>query len=152
MKLTKQEIIDIKKATRNSSMEPWSDSVAFAENIQAALLKKLQSELEQATLYRWLRDRPYKYKFSLSSQNAFVMDQRASRLYAVARLDGYDLDSVLKQEILDDMINHIAYEQEVEGDARFSDPGWQFSDERYHELEQKAMKELGYDTNQSELR
>jgi len=47
MKLTKQEIIDIKKATRNPSMEPWSDSVAFAENIQSALLKKLQTELEQ---------------------------------------------------------------------------------------------------------
>lgn len=150
MQLTKQEIIDIKKATRNSSMEPWSDSVAFAENIQAALLKKLQSELEQATLYRWLRDRPYKYKFSLPSQNAFVMDQRASRLYAVARLDGDQLDATLKQEILDDMINYLGYEQEVEGDERFSDFDWRFSDARCNELEQKAMKELGYDTNQSD--
>lgn len=147
MKLTKQEIIDIKKATRNSSMESWSDSVAFAENIQDALLKKLQSELEHATLYRWLRDRPYKYKFSLPSQNAFVMDQRTSRLYAVSRLDGDALDVVIKDEILGDMVNHLAYEQEVEGDNRFSDPEWQFSDDRYNELEQKAMKELGYDTN-----
>lgn len=71
MKLTKQEIAKI----RDSSVTCyWDDSIlAFAENIQSALLKKLQTELEQATLYRWLRDRPYKYKFSLPNQNAFVM-------------------------------------------------------------------------------
>lgn len=104
-------------------------------------IKFLKDQFEQASLYRWLRDRPYKYKWTMRSEKVFVMG-RDSRLYAVQRLDGEMLDFVLKEEILDDMCNHLGYEQEIEGDIRFSVPDWRFSDERVKELEDQAREQL----------
>lgn len=101
----------------------------------------LKDQFEQAALYRWLRDRPYKYKFTRSSEKVFVMG-RNSRLYAIQRLDGLDLDLTLKEEILNDMIEYLGYEQDIEGDIRFSIPDWRFSDERYNELKDQAIQLL----------
>ena len=138
--LTKQEIIEIKKNSRTSSMEPWSDSVAFAEKIQEAVLKKLAPELEQAMLYRWLRDFPKKSYHTFGHERKVVA---ISYQYAPKRVDGDELDSGIKREIFNDCVNYLSEEQGANGDARFADPDWRFSDERTNELADLALVKFG---------
>lgn len=94
--------------------------------IERCELKRIkESTIEcDARNYRWLRDREYKYKFSLLSNKAAVVDAKFT-----TKLIGVELDTII--------------EQDVEGDARFSNWEWRFSDSRYDELEEKAKKELG---------
>ncbi|HET8685886.1 MAG TPA: hypothetical protein VFM18_04395 [Methanosarcina sp.] len=111
--------------------------------IERCELKRIKESTTErdARNYRWLRDDQRKYKYSVGNK-LFVFDP-TSRLYAIKNLCGYMLDDAIQTEILEDMINYLGYEQEIEGDNRFSDPQWRFSDFRYDELEEQAKKELG---------
>lgn len=139
--LTKQEIIEIKKNSRTSSMEPWSDSVAFAEKIQEALLKKLSLDREQAVLYRWLRDFPKMARYHTFGHERKIV--AISYQYSPRRVDGDELDSGIRREIFNDYVNYLSEEQGANGDARFADPDWRFSDERTNELADLALVQLG---------
>ena len=66
--------------------DTFNCKVAFAEKIQEALLKKLALDLEQAMLYRWLRDFP-----KMARYHTFGHERKVVTIpyqYAPKRVDG----------------------------------------------------------------
>lgn len=108
------------------------------------LIPQLKKNQEDARLYEWLRDLPYRRRYRPDNP-LYVIDPEKSRLYAVMALRGQNLDDAIRDQILWDLVNHLSDEQKINGDARFKDPDWQFSNERTDELEQLARKQLGYE-------
>lgn len=100
---------------------------------------QLITDRADAIRYRWLRDQPKKqYSKSRSFRSPYVVDPQRSRLYAVVGYTDQNLDGAIDQDILEGMSQHIFEQMQVEGDERFRDPSFLFSDEFSDECQNKA--------------
>lgn len=73
------------------------------------------------------------------------MDTKRSKLYAIYDSTGEALDASIKIDILEDTSQYVFEEAFIEGDARFADPNFKFSDEFCDECTMKAKKLLGWE-------
>jgi hypothetical protein len=106
---------------------------------RAAILSERERALKDAGRYRWLRDKLRKTRRPLDAP--YVIHPR-SRLYAVRDMRGPELDAAIDEDILQDMTQHVFEEALAEGDARFADPEFKFSDEFEAECTEKARAVL----------
>lgn len=104
------------------------------------LKEQLRIAKIKARRYDFLSGRSRKRPRSFTSP--YVVDPSKSRLYAVATYMPDNLDAAVDRDMLDDMSNFVYQEKLVEGDARFADPEFQFSDEFAKECEDEARKIL----------
>jgi hypothetical protein len=106
----------------------------------------IEQDTIDARRYRWLRDNPRKsYGKQRSYDSPYVVNPRASRMYAIQEYKGNSLDDAIDEDILNDTAQHI-YERTVAegGDERFSDPNFKFSDEFADECMERAKVVLDY--------
>lgn len=101
-----------------------------------------------AIRYRWLRDNPRKAYYKAAPFDApYVIDPKKSRLYAIYVQRGLTLDHSIDEDRQQDMAQHVFEEMLVEGDARFADPLFKFSDEFADECDAKARVLLEKELN-----
>lgn len=103
------------------------------------------ADAEDAARYRWLRDGHKKgllRKTRRPSDAPYVINPRKSVLYGVVSYDGADLDKAIDEDRLDDLAQYFYEEALIEGDSRFSDPSFRFSDEFAEECMERARQQL----------
>lgn len=105
-----------------------------------ALIKELEDAKINARRYQFLSGRIRKMPKMLSSP--YIVNPNKSRLYAVATYTPDHLDAAIDLDMLEDMSNFVYRQKLAEGDIRFIDPGFQFSDEFAKECEDEARKIL----------
>lgn len=79
-------------------------------------------------------------KLPRSFKSPYIVDPNKSRLYGVATYTPEHLDAAIDLDMLEDMSNFVYRQKLAEGDIRFIDPGFQFSDEFAKECEDEARK------------
>jgi len=105
-------------------------------------IDKLKEQLRIAKIkarrYDFLSGRIRKLPRSFTSP--YIVDPNKSRLYAMATYTPDNLDAAIDLDMLEDMSNFVYRQKLAEGDIRFIDPGFQFSDEFAKECEDEARK------------
>ena len=140
--LTDEQISDIADDFKSQYMHGGTtfdefDHMGFARAILAALTPEPAADAKDAARYRWLRDYSLR-KTSRPDDAPYVMNPRRSKLYAMSAYRGDALDAAIDEDRLNDMAQHIFEQALIEGDARFADPKFRFSDEFSDECMAKA--------------
>lgn len=94
------------------------------------------SDARDAARYRWLRGGMRKTR--RPDDAPYVVNPRRSKLYAVVNYAGEELDAAIDEDRLNDMTQWVYEEALTEGDNRFADPNFRFSDEFANECTEKA--------------
>lgn len=116
----------------------------FARAIESALATRAQAPAaeQDARRYRWLSGGLRKTRRPHDAP--FVFNPKRSRLYAVEKYEGESLDAAIDEDILDDMAQFVYEEALVEGDERFADPEFKFSEAFTNECIEKAKRLLAH--------
>lgn len=105
-------------------------------------IEKMKEDLRIANIkarrYDFISGRIRKNPRNLRSP--YIVDPSRSRLYAVVTYTPEHLDAAIDLDMLEDMSNFVYHQKLAEGDIRFIDPGFQFSDEFAKECEDEARK------------
>ncbi len=103
-----------------------------------------------AARYRWLRDghqKGFVRKTRRPDDAPYVVNTKLSVLYGVVAYSGGSMDAAIDEDRLNDLAQHIYEEALIEGDARFADPQFRFSDEFAEECLGKARAAQGKDSS-----
>jgi hypothetical protein len=131
--LTREEAIELCKSLELDR----NKLIAHVEELH----KSYETIEKDAKRYQWLRDPALRR--TRRPMNAPFVFNPTSRLYAVGRLIESELDSAVDADILDDMAQYVFENALIDGDERFSDPQFKFSDEFAAECVAKAKLILG---------
>lgn len=136
-------VIELRKKTHAKDLTPWSDTIAFARELEKMVLDR------SPALQRWnhLRDGPIRY----SSMSPFVWNP-SSRLYAVSALQGQQLDEAMDIEVLSQKMDDIHRANEMVELGllpKGMDPDY-LDDEYCNLVEAYAVKLLGWSQDRYE--
>lgn len=108
---------------------------------RAKVLGEAEATHQAAERYLWLRDGFHKgdlRKTRRPSDAPYVVNPQKSVLYGIEAYRGQALDRAIDEDRLNDLAQHIYEEALVNGDSRFSEPDFRFSDEFANECLDKA--------------
>jgi hypothetical protein len=114
---------------------------AYALQARAQVQGDAEATQQAAGRYLWLRDGFHKgdlRKTRRPSDAPYVVNPQKSVLYGIEAYRGQELDRAIDEDRLNDLAQHIYEEALVNGDSRFSEPDFRFSDEFANECFDKA--------------